>query len=162
MHPSAHRLQSSRGLSRGTFVLLIIYYTGTTIECVRACTLLVHSRDSIPDRQSGVLLQCCQSRAGSPEVRARLRRGTCTRPISQQRLDRNLVSVCTDTIRIPTPRHRVICDCLYFDHISPVPARARNHKIGQYLLCFGVRLVPLTRCPRASSPCRRRSAKTRL
>ena len=26
MHPSAHRLQSSRGLSRGAFVMLIIYY----------------------------------------------------------------------------------------------------------------------------------------
>ena len=66
---------------------------------------------SIPDRQSGVLLQCCQSVPAlqtRSEVRARLRRGTCTRPIYQQHLDRNLVSVCTDIIRIPTPRHRVI------------------------------------------------------
>jgi len=96
---------------------------------------------SIPDRQSGVLLQCCQSRAGSSEVRARLRRGTCTRPISHQRLDPNLVSVCTDTIRIPTPRLRVICNVrlsLFRPHFS----RAGEGKKPQDRPVFALYLCP--------------------
>jgi len=140
MHPSALRLQSSMRLSRhdlrGAFVLLIIYY-----DRVCPCMHFVGPYQTVSLAfYYNVASPCSALRRSVPGYG--VARAHVPFPTSVWTITWSASAQTPSAFPRQDTGSLALCDCLYFDHISPVPARARNHKIGQYLLCICVRSCP--------------------